>query len=74
MELLGSVSNMWYLFSSVYSVSAVSDVGMTVGGNRAPGQGFASTCIFVRRGDWIEGGKEKVLMKTRSLMSLYNQQ
>lgn len=47
---------------------------MTLRGNRVPGQGFTSTCIFVRGGDWIEGRRERVLMKTRSLMYLYNQQ
>lgn len=41
---------------------------MTGRGNIVPEQVFAATYILVRGGDWTESVKEKVLMKTRSLM------
>lgn len=43
-------------------------LGMTGRGNSLPEQIFAATCILVRGGDWTESVKEKVLIKTRSLM------
>lgn len=64
------LTNMQYLFSSVYSAGAILETEMTLTGDTLPRQGFTSTCILVRGDSGTERGKEKVLLKTRSVTSL----